>query len=325
MLSLQAANAGALRRCTLKLQPGLHVVLGREQDGTGDLVELVAGSRAPRSGSVTVLGRPPHRSPAVRRETTVLRQVEELFPARTVGEALRIALAARGVPVTAEQALDDAGLRHWSPRAPEKLDAAERRTLAACLALTGQKPALAALHEPLAYLPALSPELMIRRITSWVAEGCLVLCTTSSPSTAQRLGGSIWILEQGGAVRPIAAPSSDELAPGQPATLLIRTAGARELAAALSRITGVTAAAFDETLHHAQLRVQGHDARLLSQTVVRVARELGVVLEAIVPGAPDLELTRAANAGYLRAAYDAAYYRAQAEQQTPAWSDHAGS
>jgi ABC-type multidrug transport system ATPase subunit len=325
MLSLRGARAGTLRRCTLDLEPGLHVVLGQEQDGTGDLVELLAGARAPRSGSVTVLGRQPHRSPTLRRDIAALRQSEELFPARTAGEALRIALAARGVPVTAEQALDEAGLRHWAPRAPSKLDLSERRTLAACMALARPKPPLAVLHEPLAYLPGLSSELMLRRITSWVAEGSLVLCTTSSPSTAQLLGGRAWILEQSGAVRPLAASNAVELAPGQPATLLIRTSGARELAAALSRAAGVTASAFDETLQHAQVRVQGSEARALSRTVVRVARELGIPVEAIVPSVPDLEVMRAANAGYLRAAYDAAYYRAQVEQRPPARSDHASS
>lgn len=325
MLSLQRASAGALRHCTMTLEPGLHVILGNEQDGTGDLVELASGSHAPRSGSVQVRGQSPHRTPAVRREIASLRQSEALFPVRTAGEALRIALAARGVPVTAEQALAQARLTHWTARTLSKLEPAEQRTLAACVALTHPKPALAVLHEPLAYLPGFSAELMTERIASWIAAGCLVVCTTSSPATAQALGGKAWILERNGVVRPILAPSSIELAPGQTTTLSIRTPGARELAAALSRAPGVTAAAFDEGLQRGQVRVQGADPRALSLTLARVAREIGVPIEAIVPSAPDLELTRAASAGYLRAAYDAAYYRAQGQQPTTAWSAHAGS
>jgi energy-coupling factor transport system ATP-binding protein len=323
MLQLQRVRSGTLNHCSLTLEAGLHVILGHERDGTSDLIELIAGSRAPRTGTVRVRGLAPHRSPALRQSLAVLRGSEELFPARSVVEAVRIALTGRGVPTTAEAALADANLSHWAARRAAKLNAHERRAVAASVVFSMAQPTLAALHEPLAYLPGISPELAARHIASWVAAGCLVVCTTTSPAAVQTLGGSAWILERGGLLRPIAARSSAELAPGQPTTLLIRSPHARELSAALSRTPGVTAAAFDEALHASQVRVQGADAKTLSLTVARVAREHALHVEAIVPSLPDLEVTRAASAGYLRGAYEAAYYGARAEQQDPAWSDHA--
>ncbi|HEY6561241.1 MAG TPA: ATP-binding cassette domain-containing protein [Polyangiaceae bacterium] len=325
MLHLQRASSGTLNHCSLTLEAGLHVILGHERDGTSDLIDLIAGSRAPRAGSVRVRGLAPHRSPALRQSMAVLRASEELFPARSVGEAVRVALTERGVPTTTEAALAQANLSHWAGRHAAKLNAHERRAVAASVVFSMAQPALAALHEPLAYLPGISPELGARRIASWVAAGCLVVCTTSSPAAVQTLGGSPWILERGGVLRPIAARSSVELAPGRPTTLLVRSTSARELAAALSRAPGVTAAAFDEAQHASQVRVQGADAKTLSLTVARVAREHALHVEAIVPSVPDLEVTRAASAGYLRAAYEAAYYSARAQQQDPAWSAHARS
>lgn len=322
-LSLQRASAGSLGHCTLSFPPGLHVVLGHEREGSADLVDLISGSRAPRSGSVRVGGAAPHRSPALRLRLVALRREEELFPARSVGEAVGIALAARGLALTAAGVLDRFRLSQWAARRVSKLDWRERRVVALCIALSVEQPVLAVFHEPLAYLPGLSPELVTSRIASWVARGCLVVCTTSSPTAAQVLGGTVWMLERG-SVRPVLSSGGIEPLPGYAVTLLIRTPRARELAAALSGAPGITAAGFDEALQRSQVRVQGSDPTL-GLTIARVARELDVPIEAMVPSLPDLEVTRAANAGYLRATYEAAYHRAQWEQQSTGGNAHARS
>jgi ABC-type taurine transport system ATPase subunit len=323
MLTLDRASAEALNPCSWTVSEGLHIVIGTERDGTQDLIGLVAGSTAPRSGAVRVQGRPPHRSPDLRRGIAAVRGSEELLPARSVRDVVRLALSARGLQTTAENALAQARLSHWAERRASSLDAAERRSIAACVAFSIEQPLLAVLHEPLAYLPGWAPELVMARIVSWTARGALVLCTTSSPATARALGGNAWVLDRGRLTNITEQVGPADLAPGQPGTLLIRTPRARELAALLSSTPGVSAAAFDETWHAAQVRVQGMDLKTLALAIAHAARTHAIPIEAIVPGSPELEVARAASAGYLRAAYDAAYQRALADQYANG-SSHAG-
>jgi len=315
MLTFERASAGTLNHCNLTLTPGLHVILGHEREGTRDIVELAAGACPPRSGVVRVQGRAPHRTPELRRRMVSLRHHEQLFPSKTVLEAVRIALAARGLAIAPEQTLERAHIARWADRPPASLDARECRSVAACIALNVESPLLAALHEPLAYLPGLSAALLSERIANWVEQGALVICTTSSPTSARALGGHVWLLDRGRLLPHTAGASAWPIVPGQQTVLLVRTPAARALAAALSHVEEVAAVAFDETHHTSEVRVQGPDPKRLALALTRAARAHGIPVLAIVPSLPDIEFTRAANAGYLRAAYDAAYRSAQLQPQ----------
>ncbi|HYP90900.1 MAG TPA: hypothetical protein VEQ59_22190, partial [Polyangiaceae bacterium] len=155
--SLRAAAFGALRGADLELEPGRYVVLSNERDPLRDLVSLLAGREAPRSGSVLLDGMAPSAAPSARRKIAALLADESLPPARTVADSLGQALAARGDRTAEKPArlLADAGLTHLLTLAPATLGQRELRSIALALALSHDAAELLALHEPLAtHVPA---------------------------------------------------------------------------------------------------------------------------------------------------------------------------
>jgi ABC-2 type transport system ATP-binding protein len=317
MLSIQRVRHGALADASLELGPGLAVVLGAESLGTLDLVDLVVGDAAPRSGRVRIAGRDPRRSPESRRAMASLVAHEELFPARTVLDAVTLALRACGSALPASEALERCGLGGWSKSDPRALSAAERRSVAACVAFTREKPVLAILHEPLARLPGIADGVVVSSIERWIGGGALVLCTTSSPAAAYELGGGVWFLDRGQLVRVIDGTLPFEFAPGSVTTLLVRTNQPRELARALSAQPSVTSVTWNDVSQPYEICVQGGDAAEVALVLCRTAAAQRISITAILPALPDLAMTQAATAGYLRGAYDAAYRAALQPPQPP--------
>jgi ABC-type thiamine transport system ATPase subunit len=310
MLAVERLKVGSLSSCNLALDSGLHVILARETDGTPDFIDVLSGSAAPSFGRVRISARDPYRSPDVRRRISSLRAREESFPQRTVSAAVATALSARGLRLSADDALRSLGLESWSDRDPRQLSAAEHRSVAACVAFSSDEPLLAVLHEPLAYLPGIDQERVQSRLRRWLERAVPVLCTTSSPRTAHALGGTIWLVSRGQLARQIAATEPWDFAPGSDVTLLVRSESPRELLRALAIDPAVSAVALDELVRPSEIRVQGRDAAAIALAIARAGLQSGVAITAIAPVLPDLEFTHAASEGYLRGAYDAAYQAA---------------
>lgn len=299
---------------------GLHVVLGAATDGTSDLIALAAGSRLPRRGSLLLSGTPIFASPTLRRRTASVLADETPSGARAVVDWCRDIGELKGFDAAASVAT-------YCPRiGPERalasLSLAERRQLALAAALGQPTPALVALHEPLA---SLAPALLSRALERIheLARETIVLCTASAVSDAQRLGGSLHVLERGVLARSPAHAWPDAVTPGLTSELWIDCRAPRELLSELVASSDVTRASFEGD----RLRVGGPNLERLCQAVALAAVSSRAGIRALETVTPDIIAVHAATAGLASAAYQAAQLRATsgAVQAQPAAAPNADS
>ncbi|HWO07983.1 MAG TPA: hypothetical protein VNN80_00845, partial [Polyangiaceae bacterium] len=136
-LRLGRVWSGRLADVNLELDPGVHVIIGAEEDGSGELIELCAGVRTARRGAVEVDGLSPNASPACRRT------IASLLPSEDWGESpgsLHGWLAELGARLgfAPEALLERARLE--AGRRLASLSGGERRKLACFIALARQSP-----------------------------------------------------------------------------------------------------------------------------------------------------------------------------------------
>jgi ABC-2 type transport system ATP-binding protein len=295
--------APPLNGASLTLGPGLHVILGTELDGTRELITLIAGVSAPRSGSVRVAEKNPRSAPELRRRIGSLLAEETLPPAPTVSGALALALRARNDAKAPAQVLED-GLSGWSERRADSLSSAERRRLALVLALSLPEPLVLALHEPLAAAGserARVAELLAERAKT----GTCVVASTASPRDASDLGGSAVLLERGRFVRHPEQPLALHLAPGTVPEIRVKSSDARRLAAELAQNAAVTGLVRTEE-SGSELLVSGPDPELVALAIARASQRANAPVLALQCSLPELDVVRAASDGLTRAAYEAA-------------------
>lgn len=183
---------GALRGVDLELRAGLHVVLGRPEDGTAALVELLAGDRPPRSGSVRIGGRDPARSPALRSRLGVVGPRDALSDETVAGCVARAAMA-RG---EGADALARLGLASLASRRVASLSVAERRSVELAIALASARPLVVALFEPLAAC-IVERALLFERLAAIARDGAAVVLTASSYEDLLALEATTWCLAAG--------------------------------------------------------------------------------------------------------------------------------
>ncbi len=297
-------SRGALTGASIALGPGVHAFLGTPEDGTLALADLVTGARAPLRGRVTVAGRDPARTPYLRARIGVLPAEPRLLAARTVRDAVRLALRARGETGDRFDAiLDPLGLSHLQARVPRSLAFAEQRAVELALAVSTPAPMLLALHEPLADVAMPRLDLLPLRLREAAAAGACVLLTTSSPADARALADHVVLLHKGVIARE--ARGGAGLVLGDDVTLRVwiepRAAGAspgsgaRALVAALALRPEVRAVSWRETAGEPSVvEVRGDHAEACALAVIESALATGVEIEALIEEAPALGDVRVA-------------------------------
>jgi ABC-2 type transport system ATP-binding protein len=239
---------GALAGASIALDAGVHAFLGRPEDGLLALADVITGSRTPLRGRVTVIDRDPASTPFVRARIGALAPEPRLPDARTVRDAVRIAMQARGESGDRFDAvLDPLGLSSLQARAPRSLAFAEQRAVELALALSTPAPFLLALHEPLADVALPRLDLLPLRLREAANTGACVVITTSSPADARALADHVVVLHNGVVARE--ARGGGGLVIGDRTTLRVwvRGAGARDLCAELARRTEVRAVSFRQS------------------------------------------------------------------------------
>src|SRR5690606_12377938 len=83
------AAGTALYEVTSMLEPGVHAFVGTAADGSALLCDVMAGRIRPRIGAVTIAGRDPAVSPALRRRIGALLAEPALPPLGTVEATAR--------------------------------------------------------------------------------------------------------------------------------------------------------------------------------------------------------------------------------------------
>ncbi|MBB1483874.1 ATP-binding cassette domain-containing protein [Tessaracoccus sp. MC1865] len=204
---------------------GTVAVVGPNGAGKSSLIHLIAGSLAPDTGSVTMLGRtvsaPGRMLPAHRRRLGYLEQRALLFPHLTVLENVAYGPRSRGASKVeaqerAARELAEIGLGELGQRRPAQLSGgqAQRVALARALAID---PDVMLLDEPFAALDAtVTPEL--RRLLRARLRGLTTVLVTHDFLDVVSLADHVIELGKGsvvggGAVEDVAqGPSSEFLA-----------------------------------------------------------------------------------------------------------------
>ncbi|MEU0136292.1 ABC transporter ATP-binding protein [Streptomyces sp. NPDC006296] len=149
----------ALGPLSLDVPAGAFLVLvGPSGSGKSTLLRLIAGFERPSSGEVAVHGGTPEPG----RQAGVVFQQPRLFPWRTVGENISLALRYAGVPRAerperVEELLERVGLAGTARRRTWQISGGQQQRVAIARALAGGKDLLL-LNEPFAALDALTRE-----------------------------------------------------------------------------------------------------------------------------------------------------------------------
>ncbi|MER5868802.1 ATP-binding cassette domain-containing protein [Streptomyces sp. NPDC002044] len=200
-LTVRRGRAEVLHGIDLAVAPGEVIALmGRNGAGKSTLLSALVGTVAPASGSVTVGGRTPHRTPPpemVRRVGLVPQEPRDLLYADTVaGECAAADSDAGAAPGTCRDLVtallpDVADDTH-----PRDLSEGQRLALALALVLTG-RPALLLLDEPTRGLDYAAKARLIEILRALAAEGHAIVLATHDVELAAELVHRVVILAGG--------------------------------------------------------------------------------------------------------------------------------
>jgi ABC-2 type transport system ATP-binding protein len=292
-LSFDAVSHAQLASVSGVLESGSHVLLGSERDGTSSVMLLAAGMVKPAAGRVLLAGRDPFSHAGTRRAIGALCAEERLPTASHAAGAVQLALHARQDTRSALSVLDAAGLAHLATRRMSDVSARETRALALALALSHPKPALLALHEPLALIGTVQERFLLDALARFAKSGAIVLATASRVEDAARLGGEVHALERG-----LWLDSADSRTPHQQVTLRVQTPDAERLAACLAGAPEISAIT---RIGASELLVRGLALERLASSVVAHSRAASLRISALRQDASGLESLAAARAGIAHA------------------------
>ncbi len=198
---------------------GTLVVRGPNGSGKSTLLRVVAGVRAPSTGTATVDGRAPDpRRRAFRR--LVAGTVEPPVPARDLTLAEHVALVATtwGTPVRearalAAQLLERIGVDALAARFPHELSSGQTQ-LAALAVVLARPSALLLLDEPEQRLDADRVATVAELLAERRAAGTTLVVATHSDALEVALGGPVLRLVPAG--RPASDDAPDDGAHGRP-------------------------------------------------------------------------------------------------------------
>lgn len=202
------SSRGRVHALSMDLSSGIHGILGRPSDGTSALCELVAGRARPRAGVLTVGGRQPWRSPALRRRIGASLARPSLPGVGRVRDA--VAMAGRLGGVDAEGRARQLGLGELMDRRLSSLRLVEARAVDLALALAVDQPLVVVLDEPLDVTELIDRAGLMDRLRSLAAAGAAVVVTSSLPSEVEGLADHLHLLDRG----RLALPDGDLGWPG---------------------------------------------------------------------------------------------------------------
>uniref|UniRef100_A0AAU2JN37 ATP-binding cassette domain-containing protein n=1 Tax=Streptomyces sp. NBC_00049 TaxID=2903617 RepID=A0AAU2JN37_9ACTN len=200
-LSVRRGRTEVLRDVDLTVAPGETVALmGRNGAGKSTLLSTLVGTLAPTTGTVTVGGRTPHRTPPpemVRRVGLVPQEPRDLLYADTVAAECAAADSDAGAAPGTCRDLVSALLPDVPDSThPRDLSEGQRLALALALVLTG-RPALLLLDEPTRGLDYAAKVRLIEILRGLAADGHAIVLATHDVELAAELAHRVVILAGG--------------------------------------------------------------------------------------------------------------------------------
>jgi ABC-2 type transport system ATP-binding protein len=192
---------------TLSLQRGeLFCLLGPNGAGKTTLIKQILGDLKPTSGTVTIFGVDPFKSPVpAKRRIGVIPQNVSLFPALSVREHLTYFAALKGIPRGAihsavSQACEAYSLQEFLGKRAGALSGGQQRTVLFALAVLGD-PEILILDEPTVGLDPIARAVIWDAIEAQRERGKAILLTTHYLEEAERLSTRIGFLNAGCLIR----------------------------------------------------------------------------------------------------------------------------
>ncbi|MEU9193928.1 ABC transporter ATP-binding protein [Streptomyces hundungensis] len=200
-LGVRRGRVEALRRVDLTVAPGeIIALMGRNGAGKSTLLNTLVGMVEPTTGSVTVGGRTPHRTPPaelIREVGLVPQEPRDLLYANTVAAECAAADADAGAAPGSCRALVSAllpGVRDDTH--PRDLSEGQRLALALAIVLTGRPPLLL-LDEPTRGLDYAAKARLVEVLRALAAEGHAIVLATHDVELAAELAHRVVILAGG--------------------------------------------------------------------------------------------------------------------------------
>ncbi|MEU3503409.1 ATP-binding cassette domain-containing protein [Streptomyces hundungensis] len=200
-LGVRRGRVEALRRVDLTVVPGeIIALMGRNGAGKSTLLNTLVGMVEPTTGSVTVGGRTPHRTPPaelIREVGLVPQEPRDLLCANTVAAECAAADADAGAAPGGCRALVSAllpGVRDDTH--PRDLSEGQRLALALAIVLTGRPPLLL-LDEPTRGLDYAAKARLVEVLRALAAEGHAIVLATHDVELAAELAHRVVILAGG--------------------------------------------------------------------------------------------------------------------------------
>ena len=186
----------ALKETDFVAEPGEVVaLLGPNGAGKTTAISLMLGLRAPTSGSAEVFGRDP-REPASRRRVGAMLQESGVPETLKVCEVAEMFRRLYEKPISAEAALDAAGIREKAGSKVGNLSGGEKQRLYFALCVVGD-PELLFLDEPTVGLDVESRRRFWESIREMHRRGKTIVLTTHYLEEADALAGRIVVIDRG--------------------------------------------------------------------------------------------------------------------------------
>jgi ABC-2 type transport system ATP-binding protein len=272
----------------MRLDNGVHALLGARQDGVALVLALLTGRARARAGLLRVLGTHPEDHRTARAVAYV--PLDATLPdALRVHEALDIAAQIRGESHDpAEKRLDGLGIGPLAARSVRSLAPDEARAVAIAEALTSGAR-LVAIEEPLVRVDPRAAARIPDRLSEHAEKGACVVVSTSSSRDASELADDVFCFQRGALIRQVSAHETLAIRTpsqaGAAASLHILSSDPRALVAELAR---EQAAETLETRGRAVI-ARGLDLPALAAAVGRAITRAEVDVESIRTDAPPLD------------------------------------
>jgi ABC-2 type transport system ATP-binding protein len=280
-------NVVAVNDVSVSVGPGVTGLLGPNGAGKSTILHLVAGLLRPSAGSVSVLGAPSWRNPAVYAQIGLVPERENVYAFLTGREFVRLNARLQGLrdpDAATRAAIATVDLEDAADRQIGTYSKGMRQRIKVAAGLV-HDPEVLLLDEPFNGMDPRQRLHMMELLTSLAAQGRTILFSSHILEEVERLAQSVLVIVAGrlaasGDFREIRRLMTD-----RPHTFTIHSSENRRLAAALLARDPV----FGVELADGLLTVRAADYAAFTRLVAGVARETGVSLYEVRPTDESLE------------------------------------
>ena len=208
------ADPADLECASLRVHPGLTLLLGPNGSGKSTLLKLLAGVESPETGSIRIEGRDLWKEERdARLGLAYVPEQPDLTPYAAVNEVIRLVCALRSAPLAAgHRALAMVGMEDLGHRSVRELSLGQRRRVLFAAAFVGE-PRVVLLDEPLVALDLGMRALVMTWLEQRIRAGASAIVSTHEIDPFLVLADNAVVMKRG---RPtlfsLSGKESDRLA-----------------------------------------------------------------------------------------------------------------